>query len=191
MGPEVPEVRTIAVIGSGPAGQEMAREAALAGYQTVLEDVLPATLRRAREALREELNATRSAGAASSESTESAFARITYASTVEDAARQADFVIESVPDELESKLEIFALLDRMCRPGTILASTSTCFTVGDITDITFRRPNCIGLRFVPASKERRLEVVRGTETDDATWTAALVVARRMRKGAVIVDERAR
>ncbi len=170
----------------------MAREAALAGYRTVLENVLPTTLRRAREALREQLNGARAAGLVSPEDAESAFARIEYASTVEDAARQADFVIESVPDELESKLEIFALLDRMCRPGTILASTTRSFGISDITDITFRRANCVGLRFASVpGEERRLEVVRGTETDDATWTAAVEVARRMRKDAALVDERTR
>jgi 3-hydroxybutyryl-CoA dehydrogenase len=170
----------------------MAREAALAGYQTILEDVLPATLRRAQEALCEQLKTGHAAGAVSPQDADGAFARISYASTVEDAARQADLVIESVPDELESKLEIFALLDRMCRPGTIVASTSASFAVSDITDITFRRANCVGLRFVPRNPtERRLEVVRGTETDDATWVAAVEVARRMRKDAVLVDERPR
>jgi 3-hydroxybutyryl-CoA dehydrogenase len=191
VGPEVPQVRTIAVIGSGPAGQEMAREAALAGYRTILEDILPATLRRAQEALREQLKEGRAAGAVSPQDADGAFARISYASTVEDAARQADLVIESVPDELESKLEIFALLDRMCRPGTILASTTVSFGISDITDITFRRGNCVGLRFVSTNPtERRLEVVRGVETDDVTWIAAVEVARRMRKDALLLDERA-
>jgi 3-hydroxybutyryl-CoA dehydrogenase len=168
----------------------MARATARAGYRTVLEDVLPAALRRAQEALREQLDRACATGLVSREDAENAFARIEYASTVEDAARQADLVIESVPDELESKLEIFALLDRMCRPGTILASSTSSFGISDITDITFRRANCVGLRFVPATgQEQRLEVVRGTDTEDATWTAAVEVARRMRKDVVIVDER--
>jgi 3-hydroxybutyryl-CoA dehydrogenase len=188
----VPEVRTIAVIGSVRAGQEMAWASAHAGYRTVLEDVLPAALRHAREALREQLDSACATGLVSRGDAESAFARIEYASTVEDAARQAEFVIECVPDELESKLEIFALLDRMCRPGTILASTTGKFGISDITDITFRRANCVGLRFVPATgQEQRLEVVRGTETNDATWASAVEVACRMRKDVVTVDERER
>jgi 3-hydroxyacyl-CoA dehydrogenase len=104
--------------------------------------------------------------------------------------RQAELVIESVPDQLESKLEIFCLLDRMCRPGAILASNTCFFRVSDITDVTFRREKCVGLRFFnSAGGDLRLEVVRATETDDNTITTAAEVARRLSKCVLILDER--
>jgi 3-hydroxybutyryl-CoA dehydrogenase len=186
----VPEVRTIAVIGAGPAGQDIARLTALAGYRTVLEDVLPSTLRRAQDAIREKLAQATAARQLTPTLANAAFSRIEYASTIEDAARQAELIIESVPDQLESKLEIFCLLDRMCRPGTILASNTCAFRVSDITDVTFRREKCVGLRFCnSANGDLRLEVIRAIATDDNALATAADVARRMSQHVLILDER--
>jgi len=186
----VPEVRTIAVIGAGPAGQDIARLTALGGYRTLLEDVLPSTLRRAQDAIREKLAQATAAGQLTPAQADAAFSRIEYASTMEDAVRQAELVIESVPDQLESKLEIFCLLDRMCRPDAILASNTCSFRISDITDVTFRRAQCVGLRFFnSANGDLRLEVVRATETDDNTLSAAAEVARRLSNHVLILDER--
>src|SRR5690349_22420092 len=109
----MPEIRTIAVIGAGRMGRSIARAAAMGGYRTILEDILPASLRKAEA----ELRAGLTDGAA-------ALGRLEYASTVEEAAREADLVIEAVPDELESKIEIFTLLDKICKPRAILVSTT-------------------------------------------------------------------
>jgi 3-hydroxybutyryl-CoA dehydrogenase len=186
----VPEVRTIAVIGAGPAGQDIARLTALAGYRTILEDVLPSALRHAQDAIREKLAQTTATGHLTATRADAAFSRIEYASTIEDAVRQAELIIESVPDQLESKLEIFCLLDRMCRPGAILASNTRSFRISDITDVTFRREQCVGLRFCNSTDgDLRIEVVRGTETDDNAFSRAAEVAHRLSNHVLILDER--
>ncbi len=130
---------TVAIVGAGPLGRWLALSAARAGYQVLLEDVMPASLRHAREALRRQLGAEASgqiAGAAPS---------IVYASTIEDAVRPADLAIDCVPDELESKLEILWLLDRMAPPRTVLATPSTRLSIADLASCTNRPEKCVAI----------------------------------------------
>ena len=116
------EVQTIAVIGAGRVGRGIAQVAARGGYRTILEDLLPNALRRAESEIRSQLDRAVESGEVSADAADAALSRLEFAGSVEDAARQADLVIEAVPEELESKIEIFTLLDKICRPGTILAS---------------------------------------------------------------------
>lgn len=175
------EIRTVAVIGAGIAGRKIAYSLALAGYQTILEDILPASLRKADAEMRAGLERALNLGHVSRPETEEALARVVYASTVEDAARQANLVIEAVPDELESKLEIFTLLDKVCRPETILASTTSTLSITEIASVTYRRPLCIGMRFPHADGAMsQPEIIRGHETDEETVAACSEVARRMK-----------
>ena len=88
----------------------------------LLEDVMPANLRRAQEEYAD--LAAENAGARG---------RLKVAATIEDAVREADVAVDVVPDELESKLEIFCLLDRMAPPRTVIA-TPTGGAGGDVTD---------------------------------------------------------
>ena len=78
---------------------------------------------------------------------DAAFARLEYAGSVDEAARQADLVIEAVPEELESKIEIFTLLDKICRPSTILASNTSSLSLTEIASVTYRAPKIVGMHF--------------------------------------------
>src|SRR6266851_3112395 len=98
-------------------GRGIAQVAALGGYRTVLEDLLPAVLRKAEGEIRANLDKTVELKKVSAQEADAAFARLEYAGSVEEAAREADLVIEAVPEEMESKVEIFTLLDKICRPG--------------------------------------------------------------------------
>lgn len=182
-------VRTIAVIGAGNVGRGIAHATALGGYRTVLEDILPGTLRSAECDIRVLLDESVARGEVRRSDADASLTRIEYAGSIEDAVRQAEFVIEAVPDEIESKLEIFTLLDRMSRPNTILASSTFSLRITDITDVTHCAPRCVGMRFVlPVHTMRTLEVVRAVETDDATLTATVEVGRRLGKQVKIVLE---
>ena len=182
-------VATIAVIGAGKVGRGIAHATALRGYRTMLEDILPGTLRSAQTEIRALLDASVQRGEVTGTDAEASFARIEYARTIEDAVRQADFVIEAVPDEIESKLEMFSLLDRISRPNTILASSTFSLRITDITDVTHCAQRCVGMRFVlPVYAMRTLEVVRAVETDETTIAAAVAVAQRLGKQVKIVLE---
>jgi 3-hydroxybutyryl-CoA dehydrogenase len=182
-------IQTIAVIGAGSVGRGIAHATALGGYRTILEDILPATLRNAETDIRTVLDDFVALGKVSRAEAEAALERIEYASSIEDAVRQADFVIEAVPDEIESKLEIFSLLDRISRPNTILASSTFSLRITDITDVTHCAQRCVGMRFIlPVQAMRSLEIVRAVETDEATLQTAVSVGERLGKPVKIVVE---
>jgi len=183
------EVKTVAVIGAGIMGRGIAHVAALGGYRTILEDILPASLRRAEDEIRGNLDKAIELGKVSRAEAAAALGRLEYASTVEDAAREADLVIEAVPEEMESKIEIFTLLDKICRPHTILASNTSSLSVTEIASVTYRARKILGMHFFnPVHKMRLLELVRALETDDETIAAGVEVGRRMGKEVVVIKE---
>jgi 3-hydroxybutyryl-CoA dehydrogenase len=143
-------VRIVAVIGAGRVGRSFALACVAAGFDVVLEDVMPANLRRAQE----EYADLSSAGVGSRR--EDAGRRSSYSArppgtlsvalTVEDAVREADLAIDFVPDELESKLEIFCLIDRMAPPKTILLTPSDALSITDLASCTYRGDRCFAMR---------------------------------------------
>ncbi len=140
---------TVAIIGAGPLGRWLALASARAGYRVLLEDVMPANLHHAREALRLELGPE-------------ALPAVAFVSTIEDAVRDADLAIDCVPDELESKLEIFCLLDRMAPPRTVLATPTMHLSIGDLASCTYRADKCIAIvarpqDLMPQDREDRIQ----------------------------------
>src|ERR1700677_4616472 len=183
------DVRTIAVIGAGIMGRGIAHAAVLGGYRTILEDLLPTALRKAETEIRSNLNKAVELGKVSQATADEAFGRLEYASSVEQAAREADLVIEAVPEEMESKIEIFTLLDKICRPTTILASNTSSLSITEIASVTYRAKKCVGMHFFnPVHKMKLLEIVRALETDDETLAAVVAVGKRMGKEVVVIKE---
>uniref|UniRef100_E6QKQ5 Putative 3-hydroxybutyryl-CoA dehydrogenase n=1 Tax=mine drainage metagenome TaxID=410659 RepID=E6QKQ5_9ZZZZ len=134
---ELPQTITVAIIGAGPLGRRLALRSAQAGYRVVLEDVMPANLRHAEETLRNTLgDALRGPNSQS---------LVTFARTLEEAVREADLVIDCVPDELESKLEIFSLLDRMAPPRTVFATPTRHLSIADLASCTYRPDRCVSM----------------------------------------------
>lgn len=138
---------TVAVIGAGPLGRWLALQAARSGMRVFLEDVLPGNLHHAREYLRQRL----SAAALNHEADHEASGRLCFVSTIEDAVRHADLAIDCVPDELESKLEILWLLDRMAPPQTVFATPTTQLSIADLAGCTYRPEKCIAIASTPAA----------------------------------------
>ena len=98
---------------------------------------MPTNLHHAQEAQRAELG-PEAAGA-------HAGSAVQFVSTIEDAVRDADLAIDCVPDELESKLEIFWLLDRMAPPRTVLATPTTRMSIADLASCTYRPDKCVAI----------------------------------------------
>ena len=123
---------TVAIIGAGPLGRSFALRAAQAGFRVFLEDVMPANLHHARESIRLKLGPEASPSLA-------------FSSTIEDAVRDADLVIDCVPDELESKLEILWLVDRMAPPRTVIATPTLNLSIADLASCTNRPEQCVAI----------------------------------------------
>jgi 3-hydroxybutyryl-CoA dehydrogenase len=131
-------VTTVAIIGAGPLGRRLALGAARAGFRVLLEDVMPANLGHAQESIRQQLGPQ-------------ALPSVAFVSTIEDAVREADLVIDCVPDELESKLEILWLLDRMVPPRTVFATPTAKLSIADLASCTYRPEKCVAIAASPAA----------------------------------------
>ena len=154
------ELRRIAVIGAGAAGRDMALRSVRAGFDVVLEDVMPSRLR----------------AVAQSFAPDASPASLHLATTVEDAVRDADLAIDFVPDELESKLEIFSMLDRMAPPRTILLTPTTALSIADLASCTYRADRCFGLRLEDAHRATLVRSSRSSQDVVAAverWLARL------------------
>src|SRR4051812_47543104 len=170
-------------------GRGIAYASALGGYRTILEDLLPNALRRAGDEIQANFDKAVELGKISADEAKAAIGRMEYASTPEEAAREAELVIEAVPEEMESKIEIFTILDKCCRPDTILASNTSSMSITEIASVTYRARKCIGMHFFnPVPKMKLLEVVRGLETDEDTVKTCAEVGRRMKKDVVVIKE---
>jgi 3-hydroxybutyryl-CoA dehydrogenase len=182
------EIKTIGVIGASAAGREIACAALLGGYQTILEDVSPDMLEQGQGYIRRALSERVVRGNLAPQQKDKALARFSTANRVDEVCRVADMLIETVPEEMEVKLEIFTIFDKFAKPSAILASnTSLCIT--EIAAITFRTEDCVGMRFVDrASNSRVLKIVRGLETSDGTVAACSEVGRRMGCEIIVVSE---
>ena len=127
----VQEIRVVAVIGAGRLGRRFALACAGAGFEVVLEDVMPMNLRRAQD----EYGEMGVSGGG-----------LSVAITVEEAVAGADLAVDFVPDELESKLEIFSLMDRMAPPRTIFCTPSDALSITDLASCVYRPDRCFALR---------------------------------------------
>jgi 3-hydroxybutyryl-CoA dehydrogenase len=171
---------TIAVIGAGKIGRALARRAALAGFQVILEDLFPISLAEARKEIRGTLDEAVSSGALSATDAEAAFARIECASSIEGAVRRARIVMETGPDEQESKLEMFCLLDRICLPNTVIVSN--CHAL-DLTDTAAKAEAIVGMYFSEDEDSKvQAEIHCSVFTGQRALNVAVRLAERMASG---------
>lgn len=183
------EIKTIGVIGAGAMGRGIAYAAALGGYHTVLEDVSPEMREQGLSYISQALEDEVSRGKVTLEQKEKALANLSTSRSVEDVCREADLLIEAVPEEMEVKLEIFTIFDKFAKPGAILASNTSSLSVTEMASVTFRAEDCIGMRFFnPVRKMKLLEIVRALETSEATLQTCVEVGRRMGKEVVVIRE---
>jgi 3-hydroxybutyryl-CoA dehydrogenase len=170
-------------------GRGIAYVAALGGFHTVLQDVSESQLVAAMQWIGDYFDDGISRGKASPEQKQQSLTRLSTAATLEEAAGQADLVIEAVPEDMRLKVDTFAALDRAAPSHAILASNSSSLSITEISAATNRPAQCLGLHFFnPVPKMKLLEIVRALETSEATITTCREVGARMGKEAVVVRD---
>jgi 3-hydroxybutyryl-CoA dehydrogenase len=173
-------IETIAVIGAGELGREMARFCLRAGYRVILEDVSETILEKAVKAVRESLAEGVSALRIDATSCEQVLVRLSTAHCVQAAVREADFIIETVAEELEMKLELFTIFDKFARPSAILASTTESLSIDDLADMTFCAERCVGMRLIRGEGDAlHVQLMRGRATSGETMEACREITRGM------------
>ena len=184
-----PEIKTIAVIGAGTMGRGIAYAAAFGGYATVLEDISPQMLEESARWIAKSFEEGVIRGKVDTKIRDRALSLITTANSVQDAIRDADLIIEAVPEEMEMKMELFTIFDKFAKPGAIFASNTSSLSISDMSDLTVSRERCIGMHFFnPVPKMKLIELVKTPFTSQNTVDICTEVGRRMGKEVVLVQE---
>lgn len=183
------EIKKIAVIGAGLMGSGIAQVAAQAGFEVGLRDVEDQLMQRAMGNIEKSLGRFVKGGKIAQEDLPGILGRIHPTTRLEEAAASAGYVIEAVTENLELKKEVFAELDSICPPGTILATNTSQLSVTVIAGATKRPSQVIGTHwFSPPAMMRLIEVVKGMQTSQETLDTTLALAQHMGKETVVCKD---
>jgi 3-hydroxybutyryl-CoA dehydrogenase len=182
-------VKFLTVIGSGTMGRGIAYTAALADFQVCVQDVQAAALDKAKDYIEKEMRRSAERGYVDPGAVDRALANLTYTTNIEEAAKNADIVIEAVFEQMELKISVFKSLDAICPPHTVLATNTSTMSPTEIAAQTSRPDKCLAMHFFnPVHKMKLIEIVRGLDTSDETVEIAKHVGARLGKETVEVNE---
>jgi 3-hydroxyacyl-CoA dehydrogenase len=182
----VAPVSTVAIVGAGTMGGGIAMACANAGLSVLLNDHDGAALDRGLATIRKNYQISVSRGRSTPELVEERMGRI-RPQTTHDGFEQADIVIEAAFENMALKKEILAALDRVAKPGCVLATNTSTLDIDALAGVTSRPGDVIGLHFFsPANVMRLVEIVRGSHTTTATIATAQAFAKKLGKVGVVV-----
>jgi 3-hydroxybutyryl-CoA dehydrogenase len=180
------EVKRIAVIGAGTMGNGIAQVAATGGVDVVMTDIDDAAAARGLAAIGKSLDrlvAKQKIGVADKDAT---LGRVKTTSRLDDIA-DCDVVVEAATENVDLKLKIFGDLDRIAKPGAILASNTSSISLTRIAAATKRPPQVIGMHFFnPVPLMQLVELIRALQTSDATYATVKALAEKLGKTPVEV-----
>ena len=179
----------LAVVGAGSMGAQIAMQAALHGISVSLQDKDEAQLDKARESNRGHLARRVEKGRLTQDEKDSALGRVRTVTSLDEAVRDADVVIEAVFEDLGIKREIFAEMDRLAPPQAVLASNSSTIGISKLAEVTTRPDRCVNMHFFfPVLVMDLVEVVRGPRTSAETVEKAIALARAMGRTPVVINK---
>lgn len=163
------EIKNVFVMGAGVMGSGIAQVAAEAGYKVVMEDISQDFIKSGLDSIEKSLGRKVKKGAISENDKVSIKSRIITATDINNA-RDAELVIEAIPENLELKRKVFEQLDSICPEDTILASNTSTLPITAIAAATRRQPKIIGIHFMnPVPVMKGVEIIRGRHTSDETF----------------------
>jgi 3-hydroxybutyryl-CoA dehydrogenase len=171
----------VAVIGAGTMGNGIAHTAAMTGFPVTLVEVSKEFLDRGMMTISKNLQRGVDKGKMTVAEKDDILARISPSLQVEDVA-DADIVVEAIVENFDVKADLFRSIDRIAKPGAILASNTSSISITKIAAQTSRPADVIGMHFMnPVPVMTLVEVIRGIATSDATWQKVEDLAKRMGK----------
>ena len=183
-------VQRVGVVGSGTMATGIAEVLAKGGFDVTLVARSESSLARALATLDKSLEKAVQRGKLEAADRDAIRARVTGAASL-DALAQADLVVEAVVEEISVKTALFENLDEICKPGAILATTTSSLPVIELAAVTSRPQDVVGLHFFnPAPVMRLVEVVRTVSTSPVTLATAVDVTQRAGRHPVVCGDRA-
>ena len=165
-----------AVVGAGLMGSGIAQTFAQSGYEVVNIDTFEPALEKAKNNIKKLFDRKVSKGKLTQEQADEICNRITYSENM-DKVKGAFLAVEAVPEKIELKKQVFALLDEIADPETILISNTSGLSISEIASATKRPNKVMGAHFFyPAPVMKLLELIRGIATDDETYNKVKEVA---------------
>ena len=182
-------INNIVVVGSGVMGRGIAYVAAVGGFHTTLVDIKEEQLRNAKHEIEAIFTKSVERGNISQEIRKDSSNRLNYSIEMELVIKEADLIIEAVPEKIEIKKNVFETLDKKAPPSCIFATNTSTMSPTEIGSFTSRPDKVIAMHFFnPVHKMKLVEIVRGLETSERTAEEIRNVAEKMGKETVIVNE---
>ena len=179
----------ITIVGGGIMGSGIAYVAAVAGFDTVLNDLSTDHLDQSLRSIRGLLDSGIERGKLRPEDKTATLARLTLEQDLTAAVEEAELVIEAVPEDMTLKRKIFGRLDKTAPSNAVLATNTSSLSISEIASATSDPSRVIGMHFFnPVAKMKLVEIVRGSETAERVFQTVAEVAHKMGKETVDIRE---
>jgi 3-hydroxyacyl-CoA dehydrogenase len=179
------DIKRVGVIGAGTMGGGISMNFLSAGIPVTIVEMQQDALDRGTGVMRKNYEGSAAKGRIKPEQVDQAMGLLKPTLALEDLA-DCDLVIEAVYESMDVKKDVFGKLDKICKPGAILASNTSYLDIDEIAASTSRPQDVLGLHFFsPANVMKLLEIVRGAKTADDVLATAMALSKKIRKVAVI------
>ncbi len=184
------DVKKILVVGAGNMGASIAQLCAQQGFETVISDISLDLTTKAKARIEKGLQKRVEQAKLSEDQKNSVLSRISTAGDLS-PARQCDFVIESVLEDIEIKRKVFVELDKLARPEVILATNTTSLSISAMAEVTRRPDKVVQMHFFnPPTIMKLVEIMPGVKTSPETLEAAVALAKQLGKDPVVCKNEA-
>jgi len=186
---KVEDIKKIAVMGAGDMGHGIAEVALLAGYKVAIRDIEQRFVDRGLSRIKESLDKLVGKQKITEENKKAMLANIKTFIDIGESVKDADFVIEAVPEVMDLKKQVFQALDAAAPKHAILASNTSNMSITEIASTTKRPEQVLGMHFFnPAVLMKLVEVTKGAKTSEETIQVAYNLALKMNKVPVRVEK---
>lgn len=183
------EIKKVSVIGAGTMGHGIAQVTATAHMDVSLNDVKDEFLTRAKSGIDTSLDRMLKKEKITEKEKEAILSRITFTTDIAKAVKDADLVIEAIPEDLELKKEMFKKLDSLSKPEAILATNTSQYSITEIASVVANPSRVIGTHFFnPPVMMRLVEIVKGLETADSVVEQIRDFATKVGKEMVVCKD---
>jgi enoyl-CoA hydratase/3-hydroxyacyl-CoA dehydrogenase len=186
---KVEDVKKVAVMGAGDMGHGIAEVALLAGYKVAMRDIEQKFVDRGLSRIKESLAKLVEKQKITADNEKEMLANITTFVDIAESVKDADFIIEAVPEIMDLKKQVFQALDAAAPKHAILASNTSNMSITEMASATNRPEQVVGMHFFnPAVLMKLVEVTKGEKTSEETMQVAYNLALKMNKAPVRVEK---
>ena len=178
---EMPQIKTIGVVGAGQMGKGIAQVAAQTGFKVIVVEPYEKIMEKARKDIDASLNRAVKTGKINQKKQDKIISLLTFSKELK-SLENADIIIEAAVENAGVKEEIFCNLDKICSPHVILSTNTSSVPITKLAKVTKRPEKVVGMHFMyPAQKMKLLEIIKTSATSDETYQIVKNLALKMGK----------